>query len=264
MRVAAQPAELETLHLIDAVGECERAVDRDAVVVEQYDELVELQVPGQRDRLLGDAFHQVAVGDEHIGRMVDDFGPEQRGEMALGDRHADGVGNALAERTRRGLDPGGVAVFGMAGRERTELTEALDLVDRHLLVAGEMKQRVEQHRAVAGREHEAVAVGPGRIGRVEFQEARKQDGGDIGRAHRQAGVARLRLLDRIHRQRADGVGHTIMFRTRRRAGARGGKTGGLGEDSARRKQTVRHRHGAGQARRECKQPPRSREQAGHR
>ena len=31
---------------------------------------------------------------------------------------------------------------------------------RHRFVAGEIEQRIEQHRAVAGRQHEAVAVGP--------------------------------------------------------------------------------------------------------
>ncbi len=103
--------------------------------------------------------------------------------------------------------PGVMTVFRMAGGDRAELAEALDLVDRHRLVAGEIKQRVDQHRAVAGREHEAVAVGPGRIGRVELQEAREQHGRDVGRAHRQAGMAGFRLLHRVHGQRADGVRH---------------------------------------------------------
>ena len=126
---------LEALHLIDGVGERQRAVDRDAVVVEQHDELVQLQMPGERDRFLADALHQVAVGGEHVGRVIDDVVAEQRGEVALGDRHADGIGKPLAERTGRGLDAGRVAVFGMAGRERAELAEALDLADRHRLVA---------------------------------------------------------------------------------------------------------------------------------
>ena len=147
--------------------------------------------------------------------MIDDVAAEQCGEVALGDRHADGVGEPLAERAGGGFDAGRVAVFGMAGRERAELAEALDLVDRHLLVAEQIKQRVEQHRAVAGREHEAVAVGPGRIGRIELQKAREQHGRDIGRAHRQAGMSGLRLLDRIHRQRADGVGHAVVIGARR-------------------------------------------------
>ena len=89
---------------------------------------------------------------------------------------------------------------------------------RHRLVAEQMQQRVDQHRAVAGREHEAVAVGPGRVGWIEFQEAGEQHGGDVGGAHRQAGMARFRLLDRIHGERADGVGHAIMRAARGRAG----------------------------------------------
>lgn len=78
----------------------------------------------------------------------------------------------------------------MARRLRIELAERLDLIERHLLVAGKMQQRVEQHRAVTGGENEAVAVRPGWIGSVVFQELREQHGGrDIGRAHRQAGMA---------------------------------------------------------------------------
>ena len=204
----------EPLHLIDRVGERQRPVDGDAVVVEQHDQLVQLEMAGERDRLLADAFHQVAVGGEHIGAMVDDVVAEHRREMRFGDRHADGVGEALAERPGRGLDAGRVAVFRMTRRQRAELAEALDLIDRHRLVAEEMQQRVDQHRAVAGRQHEAVAVGPGRIGRIEFQEAREQHGRDVGRAHRQSGMAGLRLFDGIHGERADRVRHAVVLGAR--------------------------------------------------
>ncbi len=164
---------------------------------------------GERDRLLAHAFHQVAIGGEHVSAVIDHVA-ELGGEMALGDRHADRIGQPLPERTGGGLDAGRVAVFRMAGGDRAELAEALDLIERHLRISGQIKQRVEQHRAVAGREHEAVAVGPGRIGRIEFQELREQDSGDVGGAHRQAGMAGFRLLDRVHRQRADGVGERRM------------------------------------------------------
>ena len=207
-------------------------------------------MPGERNRFLADAFHQVAVGGEHVGIVIDDVAAELRRKMPLGDRHADGVGKPLAERSGRRFDAGRVAVFGMAGRERAELPEALDLLDRHLLVAEQIKERVEQHRAVAGREHEAVAVGPGRIGRIEFQETREQHGRDIGRAHRQARMSGFRLLDRIHRQRADGVGHAVVLGARARiraTGGGGGNASSLGEIlCARRDKTVRHRHGTGQ------------------
>ena len=124
--------------------------------------------------------------------------------------------------------PGVCAVLGMAGRERAELAEALDLLDRHLRIAEEIKQRIEQHRAVAGGEHEAVAVGPGRIGGIEFEKLAEQHGRDIGRAHRQAGMPGLGLLDGVHRQRADGVRHAIVLGAGPRCSARIGGRGKAG------------------------------------
>ena len=78
-------------------------------------------------------------------------------------------------------------------------------------IAGQIKQRVEQHRAVAGREHEAVAVRPFAVGGVVLQELREQHGGDIGGAHRQAGMAGFRLLDGVHREPPDRIGHTAVI-----------------------------------------------------
>ena len=232
MRLAFQPAGLEALHLIDRVGKRQRAVDRDAVVVEQHDQPVELQVAGERDRFLADAFHQVAVGGEHIGVVIDDVA-ELGGEMPLGDRHADRVGEALAERAGGGLDAGRDEIFRMARRQRAELAEALDLVERHRLVAGQIQQRIEQHRAVAGREHEAVAVGPVRIGGIELQELGEQHGRDVGHAHRHAGMAGFRLLHRVHGERADGVRHAVMLGAAERSGfgfAHGGSRRGHWSD----------------------------------
>ena len=245
--VACRPARrLEAFHLIDGIRQRQWPVDRNAVVVEQHDQLVQLEVPGERDGFLTDAFHQVAVGSEHIGRVIDDGAAEHGGEVALRDRHADRVGQALAERPGGGFDAGRVAVLRVAGGERAELAEALELVDGHRLVAGEMQQRVQQHRAMAGREHEAVAVGPRRIGRVEFEEAREQHGGDIGRAHGQAGMAGIGLFDRVHCQRPDGIRHAVVIGARARAQAARGQTRRL--RGARRKRTFRHRHETGHAR----------------
>ena len=66
---------------------------------------------------------------------------------------------------------------------------------------------------MAGRKHEAVAVGPVRVGGVEFQEAGEQHRGDVGHAHGQARVARIGLLDRIHGEEADRIGHAIVVFT---------------------------------------------------
>jgi transketolase N-terminal domain/subunit len=182
------------------------------------------------------------------GISIDDVVAEHRCEVAFRDRHADGIGESLAEGPGRGFDARCVAVFGMARRDRAELAEAFDLVDRHLLLAEKMKERVKQHRAVTRRENEAIAVGPSRVDRIEFQVAGEQHGRNIGRAHRQPGMSRLGVFDRIHRQRSNGIGHPVVLRARDGDGPRmrvgGGKAGCLGDRVVRRGKTVRLGHGA--------------------
>ncbi len=105
-----------------------RAVDRDVVVVVADDQLAEPEVPGDRRGFLADPLHHVAVGADRVDVVVDDVvarAVEALAEEALGDRHADGVGDALAQRTGRDLDAGRVAALGVPGRARAPLAELL-------------------------------------------------------------------------------------------------------------------------------------------
>ena len=88
---------------------------------------------------------------------------------------------------------------------RAELAERLQVLDGQR-VAGQVQQRVQQHRAVAVGDHEAVAVGPLRIAGVVAQVVAPQHFGDVGHAHRHAGVAGVGFLDRVHREGADRIG----------------------------------------------------------
>jgi len=135
--------------------------------------------------------------------------------VALGEGHPDRVAEPLAERSGGCLDAGGMAALGVSGSSAAELPEALQLVERHIGIAGQVQQRVEQHRPVPGRQHETVAIGPVRRFGIEAQELREEDRGGIGHAHRHAWMARFRLLDRIHRQRPDRIGHAVQFRVPR-------------------------------------------------
>ena len=186
------------------------AVDRDVIVVPQHDQPVELEMAGQRNRLVTDALHQAAVAGDHIGLVIDDVVAEPLVHQPLGQRHADRGGKALPQRTGGGFDALGVAVFRMARGLRSPLPERLDLIDRDVLVAGQIEQRVQQHRAVAGRQHEAVAIGPlGSCG-IELQEAREQHGGHVRHSHRHAGMPGLGLFDGVDRQKADCIRHLAV------------------------------------------------------
>ena len=94
---------------------------------------------GERNGFLRNAFHQVAVGREHVCLVIDDRIAEHGRHVPLRHGHADGIGQTLAERAGGGLDAGRVAVFRMTGRDRAGLAEPLDLIDRHGRVAGKIE-----------------------------------------------------------------------------------------------------------------------------
>ena len=183
-------------------------VDRDAVVVVVADQLVEPEHAGQRGDFMADAFHQTAVAEEDPGAVIDELEAlaiEARGEQLLGECHADRIGDALAERAGRGFHTRRDAVLRMAGRLRVQLAKALELVERQV-IAAQVQQRVVQHRAMAVRHDEAVAIGPLRVGRTVAQMIAPEHFGNIGHAHRHAGMAGLRRFHGVDREEADGVG----------------------------------------------------------
>jgi hypothetical protein len=104
-----------------------------------------------------------------------------------------------------------MAVFRVAGRWRAHLTEILDIGDVDVFVAGQIEQRIKQHRAVAGRKNEPVTIGPIRVLRIEREIAGKQNRRDIGCAHGQSGVTGIGFLDRIDRKKADRIGHAVVL-----------------------------------------------------
>jgi hypothetical protein len=198
------------------------AVDGDAVVVPEGDQLVQAEAAGQRTGFVRDTFHQAAVAEEHPGAVVDDgeaVAVEAVGQHLLGQRHAHRVGEALAQRPGGGFHTRRFTGLRMPGGLRVQLAEALQLFDRQR-VAGEVQQGVLQHRTVTVGEHEAVAVGPLRVGRVVGEEIVPQHFGDVGHAHRHARMAGLRRLDGIDGEKTDGIGE-VAAAGRRHGGVAG-------------------------------------------
>ena len=90
----------EALELIVGHRQVGRAVDGDLIVVEQHDQAAELEMTGERDRLLADAFHEAAVAGDHVSMVVDDLIAIAAIEETLGERHADGIARAPAPTGR--------------------------------------------------------------------------------------------------------------------------------------------------------------------
>ncbi len=158
----------ETLGGVIGEPGADMAVNGNIVVVPERNQLAQAPGSGQRARLVGYPFHHAAVAHEHVSVVVDDFVArfvEFIGQQLLGHCHAHRIGDALSERAGGGFHAGCVTVLGMTGRLGMQLTETFQFIHRQS-VAGQMQQRIEQHRTVAIGKHKAVAVCPKRVCRV--------------------------------------------------------------------------------------------------
>jgi hypothetical protein len=188
-------------------------LDGDVVVVVDQGEVAELLVTGDRGRLAADPFLEVAVAADGVDVVVERalplgrVGVEQAALAAGGHRHADRVGDTLAERTGGGLDAGGVPELGVARSLAAPGAQRLEVVDLEP-EAGEVELGVQGDAGVAAGQHEPVPPGPVRVGRIVSHHLLEQHVGDRREAHRRTGVAVADLLHRVHRQHAGGVHRT--------------------------------------------------------
>jgi len=131
-----------------AVGEAGHAPRWRRCCRRKPDEVVEPEVAGETGGLMRDAFLEIAVRDDGIDAMVghgEVRGVERGGVKFLRDGEADRIARALAERSSGDFDALGFVALRMAGSEAAPLAEILELVERHLLEAGEMQERINQH-----------------------------------------------------------------------------------------------------------------------
>ena len=202
---------LEAALLVGDVRHRNLAVDRDVVVVPKNDQLRQLLTARKPDGFLADAFHEAAVTGDDVGVVILHLAAETRAQHFFGHGHAHGGRKTLTQRAGRRFDALGVTVFRVAGGLGAPLAEILDLVDRHVGVAGQVQKTVDQHRAVACREDEPVTVGPVGARGIEFQVLFEQHGRHVGHAHRHAGVTGVRRLDGIHGKHPQGGGfHPVV------------------------------------------------------
>ena len=205
---------------LEALGDifCERQVgsagERDQIVIVEVNHLAEMEMACERSRLLGNAFHQVAIAADDIGVVIDNvvaFAVIARGQPGFRNGHADAVAESLAERAGGDFDAHRMTALRMPRSFAAPLAEAFQFFERQI-VAGEMEQAVEQHGAMTGRQDEAITVEPQWVLGIEFQVLRPERVGHRGRAHRHSRMTRVSLLHGIGREKADRIYAEIFKR----------------------------------------------------
>jgi hypothetical protein len=206
-------------------GDAGLAFDGDVVVVVDPAEVVQGEMARERGRFRRHAFHHAAVAADRIDVVAEDL--EVRpivavGKPRLGDGHANAGGNALAERSGGGFYTRHQMVLGVTRGLAAELTEVLDVVERHRRLpepfvfgvhragAGEKEHRPQQHRGMTVGEHEPIAVRPDRVFRIEAHDPVPERVDERRQRHRRPGMSGIRLLDRIDRQRANAIDRQLV------------------------------------------------------
>ncbi len=172
---------------------------------------------GERRRLMADALHHATVTGDHEREVVLGLGTEAGPQVLLGDGHADCVRESLTERPGRDLDAGGVTGFRVARCGGIPLAEVLQVVELEP-VAAEEEQRVLQDRRVTVREHEPVAIGPGRIGRIVLHHPAEEHVAERGERHGGALMPAVGGERAVHRHPPDERdGELVLFLGQRHA-----------------------------------------------
>ena len=183
-------------------------VDGDVVVVVKANHLSELERACQRTCLMRDTFHQATVTQKDPRAVVHHRVPftiERRGQHFLGQRHADRIGDSLAQWAGRRFDRKVRIALRVTGGPKSKLAEVSQFVDRQRISA-QVQQTVQQHGAMPVRQDESVTVNPARIGGIVFQVVEPQDFGNICHSHRGARVAGVCRLYGVHAECADCIG----------------------------------------------------------
>mmetsp|Transcript_27185 Transcript_27185/g.41982 ORF Transcript_27185/g.41982 Transcript_27185/m.41982 type:complete len:404 (-) Transcript_27185:114-1325(-) len=176
----------------------------DFVGVVHDDEVVELLVGRETGSLRGDSLLEASVagkGEDVVSEDLVVCGVVDGLRHLLGKGEADGVGNSLSEGSGGGLDSGGgvfaIGELRVAGSHGVVLTEVLHLLEGKI-VTGDVQPAVNEHGSVAGGQDEAVAVDPGRVGRVVGHRGSVKGGTDLGSAKGKTHVAGFGGGDGVH------------------------------------------------------------------
>ena len=174
-----------------ALREQGHRVEGDIVRVVNEDEVVQLEVTGQRAGFARHTFLQATVAGEAHDLVIENTmlrRIEARFGHFAGNSQTNRIGHTLPERPRRCLYSRRLAEFRMSGRYAAELAKVFHLFEGNF-EAREVQPAVEEHAAVTRRENKTIAVQPARLFGIVAESRSEKDRPDFGAAQRQTKMA---------------------------------------------------------------------------
>ena len=173
-----------------AEGKTGKALDRYFVIVVKVDQLSQFEMAGEGSGFRRNTFHQITIGNDCVDMVIDYrklFLVESCGKMGSAHSHAHTISKTLAQGPGSDFHSWRQKILRMAWRFRAPLAEILDFIQREI-IARQIKQRIDQHRAVPGREEEAIPILPLRVVRIVAQKTCPEHIRHWSSAERQTGM----------------------------------------------------------------------------
>ena len=175
----------------------DRAVNLQAVVVDDGNKIVERMVAGKHGRLPHLALLALTVAQQRVDTVA--VAP-----VLSGKRHSNCSRDALTERSGGHIDARGVVHVGMALQSAANMAERLELFDGK--IAAICQHRIQARRRVTLGEHKAIAIGLVRVGRIDIHFLKVQIRHDVGSTERSTRMSRLGRVNRSHDTLPDLIG----------------------------------------------------------
>jgi len=148
---------------------------------------------------VADALFKAAISGQDPRAVIDEVFAVVVAKDALGDGHADAVGDALAEGTGRDLHGGRNPALGVTRALGVRLAKLLDVVEREV-VAVEIGEGILQDARVTTAHNEPVSVAPERVRGVVSHHATPEHDSQRRQRHGRSGVSRVGFERCVHRQ----------------------------------------------------------------
>lgn len=128
----------------------------------------------------------------------------------LRDRHTNGVGDTLPERTGSGFDTLGLEVFWMTSSSGAELSKSLDVFEGDVFVTSQIEETIDEHGSVSCGKDESISIRPVWIRWVELQEVFEQDSAHVSHSHGETWMSRIGFLNGVHTQESNSISHFMI------------------------------------------------------
>mmetsp|Transcript_6851 Transcript_6851/g.13635 ORF Transcript_6851/g.13635 Transcript_6851/m.13635 type:complete len:272 (-) Transcript_6851:81-896(-) len=183
------------------------AINGNAVVIVQSNQLSESPMPGKGSSFGRNTFHVATISHDDICVVINQVHSRlvvASCQVLLSNCKSNCISNSLSQWPSCDFDSLGQEILWMSWGLRSPLTELLQVLNSHV-VSHQVKERVVKHRSVSSGQNKAITTQPGYVFWIGCHEILEEDIGHGSTPHRKSRMSRVSLVHTINRKETNGI-----------------------------------------------------------